>query len=202
MIKVYGHPMSTCTRKVLTTLVEHGIPHELTLVDLMTGAHKQPEHVARHPFGQVPTIDDDGYKLYESRAICRYLDEKAGGKLIPKDLKAKGLMEQWISVETSNFTPHVMKFVFHHIFQRKQEESVLAEAGAKVKEALTVFDKHLASNDYFAGSEFSIADISFMPYFDYAMMTPAKDLIGAHPNVAKWWGRVSARDSWKRVTSK
>lgn len=202
MIKVYGHPMSTCTRKVLTTLVENGVPYEFTLVDLMTGAHKQPEHMARHPFGQVPTIDDDGFKLFESRAICRYIDEKAGGKLTPKDLKAKAEMEQWISVETSNFTPSVMKFVFHHIFQRKQEESVLADAGTKVKDALTVFDKHLASNEYFAGGQFSIADISLMPYVEYAMGTPVKDMINAHANVAKWWGRVSGRDSWKKVTSK
>jgi len=202
MIKVYGHPMSTCTRKVLTTLVEHGIPHEMQLVDLMTGAHKQPEHLARQPFGQIPTIDDDGFTLYESRVICRYLDEKAGGNLTPKDIQAKAVMEQWISVETSNFTPHVMKFVYHHVFQRKQDEKVLEEAAGKVKEALGVMDKHLAKNQYFAGGDFSLADISFMPYFEYAMATPVKDMILAHQNVAKWWERVSTRSSWKRVTNK
>jgi glutathione S-transferase len=95
-----------------------------------------------------------------------------------------------------------MKFVFHHLFQRKQDESVLADAGTKVKDALGVMDKHLASNDYFAGDQFTIADISFMPYVEYAMATPVKDMIASHANVAKWWGRVSARDSWKKVTSK
>lgn len=202
MIKVYGHPMSTCTRKVLTTLAENGTEHELVTVDVMGGAHKQPEHLARQPFGQVPAIDDDGFWLYESRAICKYLDEKAGGKLTPKDLKSKALMEQWLSVETSNFTPHAMKFIYQDVFKRPQEEKVLAEAGTKLHDALGIMDKHLAAHPFFAGSDFSIADISFAPYVEYAMMTPAKDMIVAQKNVAGWWERVSSRASWKKVTGK
>jgi glutathione S-transferase len=71
MLKVFGHPMSTCTRKVLTTVNELGLPHEFVVVDFATGEHKQPAHLSRQPFGQVPAIDDDGFALYESRAICR-----------------------------------------------------------------------------------------------------------------------------------
>jgi glutathione S-transferase len=202
MLKVYGHPMSTCVRKVLATLAEHGAPHEFVLVDLMTGTHKQPEHLARQPFGQVPVIEDGDFRLYESRAICKYLDEKHGGKLVPKDLKAKALMEQWLSVETSNFTPHAMKFIFHHIFKRTQQEETLAEAGSKISDALGIMDKHLATNKFFAGNDFSIADISFLPYVEYAMMTPVKDMVAVHPNVMGWWERSSSRPSWQKAIGK
>lgn len=202
MLKVYGHPMSTCTRKVLATLAEHGTEHEFVLVDVMGGAQKLPEHMARHPFGQVPVLDDGDFRLYESRAICKYLDEKNGGTLVPKDPKAKALMEQWLSVETSNVTPHLMKFIYHHIFKRAQQEETLGEAGSKINVALGVMDKHLATHKYFAGDQFTIADISFLPYFQYAMSTPVKDMVVAHPNVAAWWERASARPSWQKAIGK
>ena len=89
MIKLYGHPMSTCTRKVLTTMIETGTPYEFQMVDIMQGEQKRPENLERQPFGQIPTIDDGGFELYESRAICRYLNEKAGGKLVPSELRQK-----------------------------------------------------------------------------------------------------------------
>jgi glutathione S-transferase len=201
MVKVYGHPFSTCTRKVLTTLIENSIPYELEMVDLTKGEHKAAANMARQPFGQVPAIDDDGFKLYESRAICRYLDEKGGHKLSPRDARAKALMEQWISIETSNFTPHAMKFVYHHLFHMEQEPKVLEAAGVKVAEALAVMDAHLAKHPYFAGEQFTLADVGFMPYFQAVAMTPAKDLLTKWPNVMTWWTRASERPSWRTVTA-
>lgn len=201
-MKVYGHPMSTCTRKVLTTLVETQTPYELVLLDFAKGDHKQPAHLARQPFGQMPSIEDDGFSMYESRAICRYINEKRKGNLVPADIQGRARMEQWISIETSNFTPHAMKFVYHHVFGWKQDDATLATAGEKMDLALGIMDAHLAANPYMAGETFSIADISFMPYFEYVATTPAKEqlLKGAH--VAAWWSRVSERPSWRKVTGR
>ena len=106
MIKLYGNPMSTCTRKVLTVLAETGTPYELTLIDMGKGQHKQEAHLARQPFGQIPTIDDDGFTLYESRAICRYLNAKFAGALVPTDLQQRARMDQWLTGEQFNFSPN------------------------------------------------------------------------------------------------
>src|SRR5579883_1276415 len=73
-MKLYGHPISTCTRKVLFTAQEKGHKLELVVVDLAKGEHKSADHLSRQPFGQVPALDDGGFALYESRAIARYLD--------------------------------------------------------------------------------------------------------------------------------
>jgi glutathione S-transferase len=200
MLKVYGHPVSTCTRKVLTTIAENNLSHEFELVDLMTGAHKQPGFLAHQPFGQIPVIDDDGFELYESRAICRYLDGKGANKLVPSDAKARALMEQWVSVETSNFTPHAMTFIYQYIFKRDQGEAALANAENRLTGALEIMDAHLAKHPYFAGDAFSLADVSFMPYVDYVLKTPAKELITKWPNVSAWWNRVSERASWRTAT--
>src|SRR5580700_11256719 len=106
MLKLFGHPRSTCTRKVLMTLAETNLPFEMTVIDFAKGEHKQEPHLHRQPFGRIPAIDDDGFTMFESRAICRYLNERASGNLIPRDIKARAKMEQWISIETSEFTPN------------------------------------------------------------------------------------------------
>jgi glutathione S-transferase len=201
-MKVFGHPISTCTRKVLMTLAETGQQAELEVVDLFKGDHKAPAHLAHQPFGQVPALEDGDFALYESRAICRYLNEKVNGPLIPRDLKDRARMEQWISVETSNFTGPVMKFIYHHVFKREQSAETLAEAGQQLENALGIMDKQLASHPFIAGAQFSLADIGFMPYIEYAINTPAKEHFAKFPHVSAWWNKVSEKPSWRKIAGR
>lgn len=206
-MKIFGHPMSTCTRKVLTTLAEKGVDAEFVLVDLMTGAQKSPEHLARQPFGVVPALDDDGFAMNESRAMIRYIDETAPGKkLTPADAKTRAVMEQWISVEYSYFTPSAMKIISECLFKKMQgaaaDESVV-EAGRKgVTRAVDVLGKRLSASTYLAGEEFSLADICYMPYIEYLFAAGHGDLIDANPAVSSWWRRIAERPSWMKVTGK
>ena len=202
MLKIFGHPASTCTRKVLTTLAETNTPHEFVLVDFAKGEHKQQPHLGRQPFGQVPALDDDGFALFESRAMCRYINEKASGKLVPGDSKGRALMEQWISVETSNFTPHAMKFIYQHTFKSPQEAAVLEAAGKSLENTLGILDAHLARSPFFVGDQFSIADIGFMPYVEYLMASPVKETLGKFPHVTAWWNKVSERPSWRKAAGR
>ncbi len=202
MIKLFGHPMSTCTRKVLFTLHETATPFELMLVDFAKGEHKAAPHMARQPFGQLPALDDDGFGMFESRAMARYIDGKAGNKLTPTNLQQRATMEQWISVETENFTPHAMKFVYHTIFQREQTPETLANATTKLDVACGVLDKALAGKQFLAGDQFTIADITYAPYIEYAMSTAAKDIFGKYPSFTAWWGRVGTRPAWLKAVGR
>lgn len=85
VLKLYGNPNATCTRRVLTVLKHFDVPYELVHIELSTGEHKAPAYIEKQPFGQIPYIDDDGFILFESRAIARYIAIKhAKGKLIPQ----------------------------------------------------------------------------------------------------------------------
>lgn len=201
-MKLYGHPVSTCTRKVLMTLAETNTNAELDVVDLGTAAHKKEPHLSRQPFGQIPALDDDGFQFFESRAICRYINEKVGGNLIPKDIKARALMEEWISVETSNFTPHAMKFVYKYTFHRDQDAAVMEAATKGVEKAFEVMEKQLTNNQFLAGSEFSLADICFMPYLEYCMASPVKEIMTKYPHVNAWWNRISERPTWQKTAGR
>lgn len=199
MIQLYGHPMSTCTRKVLMALAETETPFQLNVVDFGKGEHKKEPHLSRQPFGQIPTIDDDGFALFESRAICRYLSAKAHDKLTPDSAKERALMEQWISVEQSNFSPSAMKFIYHFVFKRPQEPAVLEAANAMVETTFTALSKPLEKNTFLAGNRLTVADIGYMPYIEYMMATPAKATIDKYPHIVAWWKRLSDRPTWGKA---
>jgi glutathione S-transferase len=201
-MKIFGHPGSTCTRKVLMTLNETKTPFEFVLVDFAKGEHKQPEHLARQPFGQVPALNDEGFALYESRAMARYIDEKSGGSLTPKGLRARAVMEQWISVETSNFAPHAMKFIYHSVFKREQSPEVLKAAGAALDTAYATLELQLTAQPFLAGEALSLADICFAPYLEYLTLSPAAGKLAEHPHVAAWWAQISSREAWQKTVAR
>jgi glutathione S-transferase len=203
-MKVYGHPASTCTRKVLCALAEKGVDFEFVMVDIMKGEQKSPEYLARQPFGVVPVLEDDGFVLYESRAILRYLDAKLGG-LAPTDPKERGVMEQWISVEQSYFSPPAMKAILEVFFAPMKgttpDQDVITKGKADASKALDVLDRALAGKEWIAGS-FSIAEITYAPYIQYLFDTGAGDIVKERANVAAWWNRISERKSWQRALGK
>ena len=204
-MKVYGHPMSTCTRKVLTTLAEKGHEASFELVDLSKGQQKSPQYMAKHPFGVVPYFEDNGFTMYESRAIIRYLDAKLPGtKLTPSDLPSLGRMEQWLSVEQSYFTPGCMAIVMELMFKAMRgggapDMAKVAKGRDESARALDAVDRALMTQAYLAGDTFSLADISWLPYLQYLAATPHGTLITERPHVKAWWQRISTRPSWKKV---
>jgi glutathione S-transferase len=202
MLKIFGHPMSTCTRKVLMTLAETNTPYELVVVDFAKNEHKQPAHLRRQPFGRIPALDDAGFEMFESRAICRYVNEKSAGRLAPSDPQARAKMEQWISIETSEFSAHAMKFVYHDVFKRPQDPAVLEAAGKALETTTAVMNAQLAATPFIAGADFSIADICFMPYLEYGMATPAKEIFAKHPHLVAWWNKISERPAWRKTAGK
>jgi len=182
---------------------------DFVVVDIMKGEHKQPAHLARQPWGQIPAIEDGDFQLFESRAIIRYLAEKfsnKGPELIPKDAQAKALMEQQISVETSNVTPHVMKLVYQYIFNpmqgKPQDAKVIEEATVAVGKAFDIYEEFLKKHKFLGGNSFGLADIGNAPYFEYLAQSPGVSLIEARPHLAAWWKATSSRPAWQQAIGK
>lgn len=71
VLKLYGSAMSTS--RVLMTILEKELPYEFILVDISKGEHKSEDFKQKQPFGKVPALEDDGFWIFESRAICKYL---------------------------------------------------------------------------------------------------------------------------------
>jgi glutathione S-transferase len=202
-MKVIGSPRSTCTRKVLTVLEEKGASYELVAVDLAKREHKSNEHLALHPFGVIPVLEDDGFSMYESRAIARYLDRKLPGiSLTPTDVRAYAHMEQFISIEASYFSGPALELLKVSWGRDGYGPEQVAIARPLIERAVAVASHHLASREYFAGSQFSLADITWMPYVEGLAGTDFKQAVLDQPAFAAWWERVSQRPSWRKVAGR
>jgi glutathione S-transferase len=206
-IKIYGHPWSINTRKTLMTLAEKGVEAELVLVMIPTGEHKRPEHVARHPFGKVPVLDHDDFRLYETGAINRYLARTLPGPaLLPEDAAGAARVDQWISTADSYFVPHVHPLLVETLFRRflggEPNAAVIAAGRENMQPALDVADRALAGTPFLAGAAFTVADIHWMPYLDYLAATGQGEHVARRKHLARWWDAISARPAWQRVARK
>ena len=201
MLKIYGHPGSRAARP-LWVCRELGLQYEHVPTHFADGGTKSQEFLAINPAGRIPAIDDDGFEMFESRAIARYIAEKAKSTLIPTDIRARAKMEQWISIETSEFATHAMKFVYKHTFKRKQDQAVLDSAATALKTTLGVMSGQLAKTSFVSGDTFTIADIGYMPYLEYVMASPARELVTPFERVVAWWEHVRARPTWQKVIGK
>ncbi|KAF9459961.1 glutathione S-transferase-like protein [Collybia nuda] len=205
VLKLYGSSQSTCTRRVGTVLLEKKIPFELVEVDLMKGQHKEPSYLEKQPFGQIPYIDDDGFILYESRAICRYLAAKhrdQGINLLPAGAKENALFEQAASIELNNFEPYANKAVAEIIFKpywgQTPDKDVFNKLIEQLSAKLDAYDVILGKQKYLAGNEITLADLFHIPYGSM-LIAAGSDIMTQKPNVTRWWNDLLSRPSWQAV---
>lgn len=114
----------------------------------MKGEHKQPAHLEKHPFGQIPVLDDASVRLFESRAIARYLNDKAGNKLTPMTPEQRAAYEQWFEVETQDYNPPIAALVRELFFKptfykQPTDEAAVKTEAEKLGKVLDVIESHL-----------------------------------------------------------
>ncbi|KAF9447991.1 glutathione S-transferase [Macrolepiota fuliginosa MF-IS2] len=205
VLKFYAAPRSPPAQLVAITLHEKNIPFEFIEVNLLKGEHKLPGHLEKHPFGQVPVIDDDGFILYESNAIAQYLDEKypsQGTKLIPTDFKKRALFNQAVFTETSSFSryasPLAFEVLFISYFGGKTDPKKVEELTKNLTEKLDVYEQILSKQKYLAGNELTLADLQHIP-FGTLLPQAGFNFTQNRPNVARWFNELSSRKSWQKV---
>jgi glutathione S-transferase len=205
-MKIFGHPRSSCTRKVLMTLAEKGERAEFQTVDLFVAEHKASAHLARHPFGVVPVLDDDGFVLLESRAIIRYLDGRLGHPtLTPSRPKDAARMDQWLSIDQSYVAPHLRTLAVERILKKHEgidaDPAAIRAAEGALGSSLAIVNQALRDSAYLAGESFSLADISLLPYVASLPMVGAEGLLVDLPHLRGWLARGVERDSWRRAVA-
>lgn len=163
MLKVLGRDRSINVRKVLWLLDELGWPSEREDWGVATRDPKLPEFLVLNPNGQVPVIVDDGFVLWESNAIMRYLAEKAGGALLGTGPHERALVDQWLTWQATELNPpwrYAVMALLRHAPGFNDPEQVaqsLNNWGAKMR----ILEQRLSDTGSYAGGEsFTIADIA------------------------------------------
>ncbi|KAF8972323.1 thioredoxin-like protein [Flammula alnicola] len=205
IIKLYGRSLSSATRRAATIFAEKGVPFELIPIDTLHGEHKTPAYLEKHPFGQIPLLDDNGFLLYESRAIGRYIAEKyadQGPSLIPMELKAKALFEQAASSELANFDVLASRAVYEVVGKKRQgftpDLDLFNDLVAKLLVKLDAYEVILSKQKYLAGDDITLVDLFHLP-FGSSLAAFRSDIFETKPNVSRWFKEVSSRPSWQAV---
>jgi glutathione S-transferase len=208
---VHSIPGSPFGRSVLATLEEKRASYRFAPV--APGSMKTPEYLKLHPFGRVPVLAQEGFLLYETQAILRYLDRVLPQPpLTPSDARRAARMDQAMNVNDWYLFNGVGNVI---VWQRVVGPRVMGLAPdeeairAAMPRAHAVFDelaRLLGAQPYFAGDQLSLADLMLGPAIEFFTITPEWSVLGApHPNLVAWMKRMQDRPSmmattWERVT--
>ena len=206
---IYGPNYSTYARSLRLALEEKGVEYKLEEINILAGEGQAPQHVARHPFGKVPAFAHDGFTLYESAAIERYIDEAfPGTKLQPADLKRRTRMAQIVGVIDSYAYPALIGKV---LIQRLMpmlggttDEKVIADAMPMVEKSLAALESLAdGAGPFLCGADLSLADLHLAPVIAYfADLPEGKKLLPNSPRLNRWWQAMSKRPSVVRTQPK
>ncbi len=187
MLKLYGQYRSRAFR-VAWLLKESSIPYEHVNVTInVEGATcKEPSYVALNPNARMPTIDDDGFVMWESAAINLYLAEKYRSPLWPKDMQGKGRAYQWAFFIANDVEPHMITVMQHRLmFAPEKRNPALADAAdEKLQPRLKVLDDFLRKNAFFDIDRWGLADL-MVASVCYSFTVMKYDL-SKYPHFQKW----------------
>jgi glutathione S-transferase len=200
MLKIWGRVNSVNVKKALWACEELGLKYERIDAGLQFGVNKTPEYLKMNPTGLVPTIDDDGFVLWESHTIVRYFAAKHGmGSLYPADLRARADAERWMDWA---FTfQGAMRAVFWGLIRTpadKRDPQAIEEGRVKSNQlAADVLERSLAKKAYVCGERFTMGDIPLGCEVQRWMRVPVER--PRLPAVEAWFERLRERPAFRKI---
>lgn len=210
MLKLWGRPTSARTQKVLWALTEIGLPYEMILASatMGSGGHVSkgnapygvvdtPEYLAMNPNGTVPTIDDDGFILWESNSIVQYLAMKYAPDLMyGGDIETFASASRWMDWEDNVFLPHQHTLVMNlaRLPPDERDADAVESARQALIKPLQILEAQLGKSEYIAGDGFSMGDIPVgmrvHRWFLFDLETPPL------PNLESWYRAIRERPAF------
>jgi glutathione S-transferase len=200
-IIVHGIPGSPFLRSVEVTLKEKGAEYRLNVMS--PADMKTPQHLGMHPFGRIPIFEQGDFRLYETQAIVRYLDEIfPNPPLTPGNPRARARMNQVIGIIEWYFFPKAAApIAFNRIIGPKllglpSDEAAIAEAMPMARTCFAELDRLLDDKPYLAGDTVSLADIVLASQLDLLCDTPEGAQLISGTRLESWLDRMRARPSF------
>jgi len=198
-MKIFGFK-NTRSNRVEWLLQELGVDYELVKVDLLSGQHKQPEHLARHAHGLVPALEDGDVRMIESAASCLYLADKFASKgLAPEPgSPARARYYQLAFYAVSTLDECVVPLFFHTVLlpPEKRNKEIVEAKTAVWETAAQLLTRELGEAPFFLGKAFSAVDVVLG--YDLALAAHA-GLLANYPTLAAYAQRISTREAFKKA---
>ena len=202
MLKLWGRISSINVQKAVWCMDEIGLTYERIEAGGQYGIVDTPEYRAMNPNGLIPTVEEDGFVLWESNAVVRYLAAKhSQAGLWPDDLRVRADADRWMDWQGSTATP-TLRDAFWGLIRtppEKRDEAAIQRSIAKTDENMGVLESCLAGRPYLAGDAFTAGDIAVGCYAHRALSMPID--LQPRPSVDAWYARLKARPGAAQVLS-
>ena len=195
MLKIWGRVNSINVQKVMWAVAELKIPHERVDAGMQFGVVNTPEYRKMNPNGRVPTIDYDGFVLWESNAIVRYLYAKHGPQ---RTLEQGYAAEKWMDWTTSTAAAPITT-IFWQLIRTPPEKRDAPAVELALKQAGDIFkvaDDALAAQPYLSGGDFGMGDIPFGAFVNRWSQLPIER--PAHANLSQYYERLKSRPGYRQ----
>lgn len=206
-VRLLGLRISVYTRIARLALVEKNVDYELEEVDIFADDGPPADYLALHPFGRIPCLLDGDFYLYETAAICRYVDEAfVGPALQPAEPAPRARMTQITSaLDHYGYRPMVWDvYVQRAVIPAgggQADEELISAALPQIEILLRQLDDWLGAGEFLVGDSLTLADLHAYPMLRYFIETAEGEiLLKAFPRLAGWISRMQARPS-ARTTS-
>ncbi len=204
---LYGFNGSTYVRTVRMLLLEKGIEHEQVPVNILAGEGRSDAHLRRHPFGKIPTLEAEGVSLFETQAIAELIEGENPDtpSFIPDAVVERARMRQWIgTIDNYTYPAVVGTIVWQRVVNpalgEDTDEQACRDAVPAARVHFGLFERALSDRAYLAADQVTLADLYLAPIIAYLSMTPeGEQLLGEHPNVARWWQAIQDRESFRQT---
>jgi glutathione S-transferase len=200
-ITVYGIPGSPWLRTVEVTLKEKGLDYRLQVMS--PADMKTPAHLEMHPFGRIPIFEDGDFRLYETQAIMRYLEQQfPDPPLMPADPKARARMNQIMGIIEWYFFPKAaapiafQRIIAPVLLGLPTDEGPIAEAMPMARICFAEFDRLLGDKPYLTSESVSMADIMLASQLDLLSKTPEGGELMSGTRLVGWLDRMRQRPSF------
>jgi glutathione S-transferase len=200
MIKIWGRNSSSNVQKAMWAVGELKLDHQRIDIGGAFGKNKEPAYLAMNPNGLVPTLEEeDGFLLWESNSIVRYLASKydKSGALEPKDAKQRALASQWMDWQLSVLGPAIGPAFWGLIRTpaEKRDMTAIKTSQEKTTVAMKMLDAQLGKSEYVAGPAFSYGDIPVgIICYRFVQLVPQRPSM---PNLERWYGSISKRQAFQ-----
>jgi glutathione S-transferase len=199
MLKIWGRNTSSNVQKAMFAVGELKLDHERIDIGGPFGKNREAAYLAMNPNGLVPTLEEeDGFQLWESNSIIRYLAGKHGmGTLMPSDPRTRALAGKWMDWQLTVYGPALTPVFWGLVRTPPEQRDHKAIADGKVKStaAVKILDDQFAKTAFAAGDGFSMGDIpiAIMSY-RYRTLVPERP---AFSNFERWYAAIAARPAFR-----
>jgi glutathione S-transferase len=200
MLIIYGANLSAASNKVRFVANALGLEYEYRKMNLRKGEHREEWFLKLHPAGKIPVIDDDGFVLFESNAIVKYLTQKHGAPIYSSGLKERAVVDQWLDFGSIHvgvaFGRVLFNYVFAPIIGAPADEQSLKDGREFLDRFLPVVDAQLQNNAYLAGPEITLADFNMLAVLDPAEVADVD--LSTFANIVRWRNSLMQKEFYTK----